>query len=273
MNNLNNLFSINIIIEKLISYLGNHYYMLVMISLSQLCQYLVSDTTDNSTPQYHVVKKFIKQHDITTTDFAANDSLDQILICLMQANVIDCDLKKYISGIDQFNKYEINLNNPDTQNLKKEMLEYIEIHMEELPLNTKYAINHITTNKNNHDVMQLLCIIYNINILLVINGTLIKAYYPEEKFYKKKQTIILTNITDDVTCKNSIQLMQYNNSANIIGIIDKLVIELEKYIYPIGFTNKKDFEVTNEEPQEFIKKQKDVKYVSLRNELYAHLLY
>jgi len=243
-----------------------------MLSIINLCKYIVNDEIDKS--EQNTIADFIKQNNIIISDFITDNNLNKLLFCLMYSNTIDniVDVSKYILEINQYNKHNIiyDDNNHDIVNIKNKIKQ--SIYNKNISLiNQKNVILSLQTNKYNHDIILLLCIIYNINILIITGNTLIKAYYPEDTFYIYKKTVILTLTYDNYLCKHDLQVLTYNNENN--KIINNLFATLTNKIYPIGFNDDKQLIINYNNYNKHNEIESEInENISLKYDLWKHTI-
>jgi hypothetical protein len=204
--------------------------------------------------------KLYSEYNFTVSNFSYNDSLNNLIFFLLYSNVIQSNCENLIEdNNDQFDRITINLNSRKIAEVKEFLINCLNSDKYNFPFSKKKIINLINCNQYNHELILMICGIYEINIFVFYKDiNLFKLYYPEDKLKTKKLNLFLQYSKDTYSSVNSFQIMSIDSTyllpwKEIANIVNKNSIQ----IYPIGINENKilfiDESINNDEYSIFIK--------------------
>ena len=226
------------------------------ITLIDLVNFLTSKTTNinhyiNSLKQIKKLDNIVyNDFSFLSTNFSYGDTLDNLLFCLIYNKVIPGFDNCLISNdIDQYERNIILLNDKIICECRNNIINYINDEQFNFPFSKKKIITLINNNNYNHEIILILCKIYNVNIFIFYKDiNLFKLYYPEEKLIIYKKNIFLQYNKDIYSSLHTFQNMFIKNNDHLQHIfkwsdIFQMFDICKKYIYPIGILENKELQI------------------------------
>jgi hypothetical protein len=223
------------------------------VTLIELVNFLNSKTTNindyiSSLKQFKKIdEKMYNEYKFQVTNFSYGDTLNNLLFCLLYNNTIPGFENHLISdNLDQFDRNIILLNDPIVTECRNNIIDYLNNENNNLPFSKKKLITLINNNQYNHEIILIICMMYDVNIFIFYKDiNLFKLYYPENNLITNKQNIFLQYSKDTFSSSNTFQNLYIENNnhkqhifkwSNISHIVD----QHKKHIYPIGITENKE---------------------------------
>lgn len=219
-----------------------------MITLNELVNFLTSKTT-NTNDYINSLKsakrldsKIYNEYNFEVTNFSYNDTLNNLLFCLLYTGVIPgYDISLISESNDNFDRKIINLNDQIITDVRDKLIGYLNDNKYLIPFSKKKIINFINNNQYNHELILIIAGIYEINIFIFYKDiNLFKVYYPDEKLLITKNNVFLQYNKDIYSSSNTFQIMSMNNNYILKwNQFSNLIKENLTNIYPIGLDENK----------------------------------
>jgi hypothetical protein len=223
------------------------------VSIYELINFLQSDTNNmsdyiNSIKQIKKLdsKIYGEEYNFSVTNFSYDTSLNNLLFCLLYTNIIPGYEDSLITdNLDQFDRKIIQLNSPIITNVRNTLISIVNSDKYTFPFSKKKILSLINSNQYNHEIILIICALYDVNIYIFYkDNNFIKLYYPEDKLITKKQHIFIQYSKDTYSSLNTLQIMHRKlNPAKCIfkwNEIEHLIKKNKNNIYPIGILENKD---------------------------------
>lgn len=233
------------------------------ISLYDLVNFLVNDTIHmndymNSLKQHKkMYEKLKSSHELNSTNFSYGDSLNNLLFCLIYANIIciyDSNSHDDLISdeLDIYDRKLLLLNGNKITLARNKLINDLNSDKYNTPFSKKKLNTLINNNQYNHEIILFLCALYNVNIIIFHKDLqLFKLYYPEDKLNLNKKNLILQHNKDIYSSQYSLQIMYKINNNEYQYIFDEyftqsLIDEYKQHFYSIGINDNKTFEIGND---------------------------
>lgn len=223
------------------------------LTLFDLVNFLNSKTTNindyiNSLNQFKKLDdKMYNEYKFQTTDFSYGDTLNNLLFCLMYCNIIPgFDNSLIADELDQYDRNIIKLNDKIITDCRNNIINKINDENFTFSCSKKKILTLINNNQYNHEIILIICVLYNVNIFIFYKDiNLIKVYYPEDQLIVNKKNIFLQFNKDIYSSLNTFQNMYIENNGHKQQIckwsnIKHIVLDNKKHIYPIGIAENKE---------------------------------
>jgi hypothetical protein len=230
------------------------------VTLIELVNFLNSKTSNindyiTSLKQFRKLDdKIYNDYKFQVTDFSYGDSLNNLLFCLLYNNIIPGFDNRLISdNLDQFDRNNLLLNDLIITECRNDIIDCLNNENNDLPFSKKKLLNLINNNQYNHEIILIICMIYNVNIFIFYKDiNLFKLYYPEDKLIINKQNVFLQYNNDTFSSSNTFQNLYVENNNHKQHIfkwsnIQHIVEQNKKHIYPIGITENKELIIDDNE--------------------------
>lgn len=225
-----------------------------MLNLIELFNFLNSKTNNideyiNSLKNYkRLDSKMYTDYGFSATNFSYNDTLNNLIFCLMYAKILPGYSKELIDGTDSFDRQKPDLGHKIISDMRKVIVDLINDNKLIAPVNKKKMVQLISANQYNHELILTIATIYNTNIFVFYKDmNLFKVYYPDDEFYCNKPNVFLQYNRDVYSKQNTFQLLTQTarEDKNLLewDNIKEIVNENISHIYPLGFEENKLFKI------------------------------
>lgn len=256
------------------------------VSIYELINFLHNDTNNisdyiNSIKQIKKLdsKIYGNEYNFDVTNFSYDTTLNNLIFCLLYTGIIPgYDDSLISSNLDQFDRKIVQLNSPIITEIRNMLLFVLNDDKYNFPFSKKKIISLINSNQYNHEIILIICALYNVNIYIFYkDNNFIKLYYPEDKLIAKKQHVFIQYSKDNYSSQNTLQIMHRNNCPSkrifIWNEIESLIKQNQNNIYPIGISENKDLFIDESENVScdnlFINSNKTVDGIFLREILFS----
>jgi hypothetical protein len=256
------------------------------VSIYELINFLHNDTNNisdyiNSIKQIKKLdsKIYGNEYNFEVTNFSYDTTLNNLIFCLLYTGVIPgYDDSLISSNLDQFDRKIVQLNSPIITEIRSMLLFVLNDDKYNFPFSKKKIISLINSNQYNHEIILIICALYNVNIYIFYkDNNFIKLYYPEDKLIAKKQHVFIQYSKDNYSSQNTLQIMHRNKCPSkrifIWNEIESLIKQNQNNIYPIGISENKDLFIDESENVScdnlFINSNKTIDGIFLREILFS----
>lgn len=223
-----------------------------MLSLIDICMFFMSK---GQTTDIIRLENTLLNDGFITTNYANGDTLNNLLFCLIMTTENYSQIEKeelILNENDMYLRKYINTTNKIYQQIKTQLINFININIDNgllsNTLNKKKLITLINLNQYNHEIVLILCAMYNINIFVFYKDIdLFKVYYDGDEFNTKINNIFIQYGTDVYSCNKRFDILYKTNKYTFgYNEIQHLINNNKTDIYPIGINENKILKINTD---------------------------